>query len=224
MFEPLERASIAKNVIDQIRGAMERGDLRRGDKLPPEPELARQLKVSRGSLRETLKVLEVLGILEVRRGSGTFVAEQPNTPAIDPLLFLLLLQDGDRGQLVELRFMIEVGFTRLAQEHLTEEHFERLERSIEAMEAAVAAGDAKADHDIDFHSIILEATGNPFVIQVGTTLMELVRDSIGRGLRVWPDKAVAHHRLILTALREGGAAEIEEAVRKSFDQWKDLAK
>lgn len=106
MFESLDRVSVVKSVISQIQGAMERGQLKRGDRLPPEPELADQLNVSRGSLREALKVLEVMGLLNVQRGSGTFIAEQPRLPDVDPLLFLLLLQDGTRSHLVDLRFMV----------------------------------------------------------------------------------------------------------------------
>jgi GntR family transcriptional regulator, transcriptional repressor for pyruvate dehydrogenase complex len=221
VFEPLDRASIAKNVIAQIKRAMEEGRLRRGDQLPPEPLFAEQLQVSRASLREALKVLEVMGVLEVRRGSGTYIADRPRLPTVDPLLFLLLLQDGDVADLVEVRFMIEVGFTRLAQARLTPGDLDRLERSVQALRRSVAAGTATAEEDLAFHRIILDATGNQFVIQIGNTILELFRESIGRGVQTFPTQAVEHHEAILAALREGGSEEIEAAIEQSYEHWRN---
>jgi GntR family transcriptional regulator, transcriptional repressor for pyruvate dehydrogenase complex len=221
VFEPLDRVSIAKNVISQIKRAMEEGRLRRGDQLPPEPLLAEQMQVSRASLREALKVLEVMGVLEVRRGSGTYIADRPRLPTVDPLLFLLLLQDGDAGDLVEVRYMIEVGFTRLAQARLTSDDFDRLERSVNDLRRSVAAGTATAEEDLAFHRIILEATHNQFVIQIGNTILELFRESIGRGVKTFPTQAVEHHEAILAALKKGGPQEIESAIEQSYEFWRN---
>jgi GntR family transcriptional regulator, transcriptional repressor for pyruvate dehydrogenase complex len=221
VFEPMDRVSIAKNVISQIKRAMEEGRLRRGDQLPPGPLLAEQMQVSRASLREALKVLEVMGVLEVRRGSGTYIAERPRLPTVDPLLFLLLLQDGDAADLVEVRYMIEVGFTRLAQARLSPDDFERLERSVSDLRRSVAAGTATAEEDLAFHRIILDATGNQFVIQIGNTILELFRESIGRGVKTFPTQAVEHHEAILAALKKGGTEEIEAAVEQSYEYWRN---
>lgn len=221
VFEPLDRVSIAKNVISQIKRAMEDGRLRRGDRLPPEPVFAEQMQVSRASLREALKVLEVMGVLEVRRGSGTYIAERPRLPTVDPLLFLLLLQDGSVADLVEVRYMIEVGFTRLAQPRLTPVDFERLERSVHDLRRSVADGTATAEEDLAFHRIILDATQNQFVIQIGNTILELFRESIGRGVTTFPTQAVQHHEAILAALKKGGTDEIEAAIEQSYEYWRN---
>jgi GntR family transcriptional regulator, transcriptional repressor for pyruvate dehydrogenase complex len=222
VFEPLDRVSIATHVISQIQAAMQRGDLRRGDRLPTETELAEQFQASRTSIREALKVLEILGLLDVRRGAGTYIASTPRMPTVDPLLFLLLLEDGTRDDLVEVRFMIEVGFTQLAQARMDAATLERLERNVEALEAAVAAGDVTAEHDLSFHQIILEATANPFVIQIGRTVLQLFRDSIGRGVRTFPQRAIDHHKAIVRVLREGTRDDVEAAIRDSYEFWKGL--
>ena len=222
VFEPLDRVSIATHVIAQIQAAMQRGDLRRGDRLPTEIELAEQFQASRTSIREALKVLEILGLLDVRRGAGTFVASTPRMPTIDPLLFLLLLEDGTRDDLVEVRFMVEVGFTQLAQARMDADTLERLERNVADLEAAVASGEVTAEHDLSFHQIILEATRNPFVIQIGRTVLQLFRDSIGRGVRTFPQRAIDHHKAIVRVLREGTEDDVEAAIRDSYEFWKDL--
>lgn len=223
IFEPLDRVSVAKHVISQIQKAMKCGDLRRGDRLPTELELAEQFQVSRTSIREALKVLEVMGLLEVRRGAGTYIAPSPRMPTVDPLLFILLLEDGSRGDLVDVRFMIEVGFTKLAQERMQPETLEALEANIAELERVVAAGEVSADHDLAFHRIILESTKNPFVIQIGHTVLELFRESIGQGVRMFPQRAINHHKIILKALRGGRPEDIEAAIRTSYELWKDHA-
>jgi GntR family transcriptional regulator, transcriptional repressor for pyruvate dehydrogenase complex len=159
-------------------------------------------------------------VLEVRRGSGTYIPDRPRLPTVDPLLFLLLLQDGDAADLAEVRYMIEVGFTRLAQSRLSPEDFARLERSVSELRSSVAAGTATAEEDLAFHRIILDATQNQFVIQIGNTILELFRESIGRGVKTFPTQAVAHHEAILASLKEGGAAEIEAAIEQSYEYWR----
>ncbi len=222
VFEPLDRVSVASHVIAQIEAAMRRGDLRRGDRLPTEIELAEQFQVSRTSIREALKVLEILGLLDVKRGAGTFIATAPRMPTLDPLLFLLLLEDGSRDDLVEVRFMVEVGFTQLAQARMELETIERLEENVRELEVAVAADQVTAEHDLSFHQIILEATRNPFVIQIGRTVLELFRESIGQGVRTFPQRAIDHHKAIVRALRDGTKTEVEQVIRDSYEFWKEL--
>jgi GntR family transcriptional regulator, transcriptional repressor for pyruvate dehydrogenase complex len=222
-LSPVGRASVASTVIAQIQGAMRRGELRRGDRLPTEVALAEQLHVSRTSVREALKVLETLGILEVGRRSGTFVAANPRLPSIDPLLFLLLLQDGTRADLVELRSIIETGFTKAAQRRITDEQLAALERNVDELEAAVAEGRVEASHDLSFHERILEATGNPFIIQIGRTILDLFRESIGRGVQTFPERAVEHHRSIIAALVSRDPSKVDEAIERSYEFWKQQA-
>lgn len=210
--------------MQQMKDAMASGALRRGDRLPPEPELADQLQVSRTSLREVLKVLESLGIIETRRGAGTFIAKEPKRQMVDSLLFLLLLEDGTEEQLVELRYVLESSFTRLAQRRLTPLDIADLERSIAELERAAERGTVDVEFDIGFHRRVLEATGNPFVVQVGTSIYELFRESMDRGVRSSPSTAIEHHRLILDALKSGDAAQVDDAIHVSYAFWKDLVR
>jgi GntR family transcriptional regulator, transcriptional repressor for pyruvate dehydrogenase complex len=208
--------------MEQIKDAMASGALRRGDRLPPEPEFAQQLKVSRASLREVLKVLASLGILEIRRGSGTFIAKKPKQQMADSLLFLLLLEDGTQEQLVELRYVMEAAFTRLAQQRVQPHHLEALEQNIAALEAAISRDEVTVDLDIAFHRTVLEVTGNPFVMQVGTSIFELFRESMARGVRANSMAAVEHHRAIVEALRSGDPMRVDDAITTSYVFWKAL--
>jgi len=223
-FRPVPRSSVVHNIMEQIKDAMASGALRRGDRLPPEPQLADELQVSRASLREVLKVLESLGILETRRGAGTFIAKKPKQQVADSLLFLLLLEDGTESQLVELRYVLETSFTKLAQQRVQPRHLAALEASISELERAIERGEVDVDIDIAFHRAVLEATGNPFVIQVGTSIFELFRESMGRGIRTNSAAAVEHHRMIVDALRSKDPALVDEAIRVSYGFWRRLVR
>lgn len=223
-FKPVPRSSVVHHIMEQIKDAMASGALRRGDRLPPEPQLAEELQVSRASLREVLKVLESLGILETRRGAGTFIAKKPKQQVADSLLFLLLLEDGTEDQLVELRYVLETSFTKLAQQRVQPRHLAALEASIAELERAIERGEVDVDIDIAFHRTVLEATGNPFVIQVGTSIFELFRESMGRGVRTNSAAAVAHHRMIVDALRCKDPARVDEAIRVSYEFWRRLVR
>ena len=223
-FKPVPRSSVVHHIMEQIKDAMASGALRRGDRLPPEPQLAEELNVSRASLREVLKVLASLGILETRRGAGTFIAKKPKQQVADSLLFLLLLEDGTEDQLVELRYVLETSFTKLAQQRIEPRHLAALEASISELERAIERGEVDVDIDIAFHRAVLEATGNPFVIQVGTSIFELFRESMGRGIRTSSAAALEHHRMIVDALRSKDPALVDEAIRVSYEFWRRLVR
>jgi GntR family transcriptional regulator, transcriptional repressor for pyruvate dehydrogenase complex len=224
-FRPVPRANVMHHIMQQMKDAMASGALRRGDRLPPEPTLAEQFGVSRASLREVLKVLESLGIIETRRGAGTFIAKAPRRQVADSLLFLLLLEDGTQEQLVELRYVLESSFTRLAQRRLDAVHIEKLEASIRRLEQAVEAGtEVPVDVDFAFHVAVLEATGNPFVVHIGTSMYELFRETMGRGVRASSATALAHHREILAALRSDAPERVDTVIEESFEFWRRLVR
>lgn len=221
-FRPVPRSSVVHHIMEQIKDAMASGALRRGDRLPPEPQLAEELQVSRASLREVLKVLESLGIIETRRGAGTFIAKHPKQQVADSLLFLLLLEDGTQEQLVELRYVMETSFTKLAQQRVEPEHLAALEENVAELERAIERDEVTVELDIAFHRAVLEITGNPFVIQVGTSIFELFRESMGRGVRTKSSSAVEHHRAIVEALRSGDPAAVDAAITSSYEFWQTL--
>jgi len=127
-FEAIPRSQkVAHAIVQRIVAAMKAGTLKRGDRLPSEQELCFELGASRIAVREALKVLEALGAVEIRQGSGTYIPKEPRPPVIDPLQFLLSLGDAQPGHVKELRFMVELGFSRIAQRKMTAEELQALE-------------------------------------------------------------------------------------------------
>lgn len=208
-------------IVQRIREAMARGDLRRGDKLPSEQELCEALGASRIAVREALKILEALGAVEIRQGSGTFIPKEPKFPVIDPLQFLLFLGDADPEHVKELRFMVELGFCRIAQKKITEEGLKALEESVRELEEAYRKGALSLEIDLKFHYLILEATGNPLIVQLGKAILSLFHDSIEAGIREHPEAPIQHHTLIFRAIKSRDPARLEEALLESYRYWQE---
>ncbi|HTP58575.1 MAG TPA: GntR family transcriptional regulator, partial [Spirochaetia bacterium] len=105
----VQRASAVDTVIHKIRELVKSGQLKPGDRLPNETELSKAFGTSRGPIREGVKALVALGVLDVRRGDGTYISESSARTAVDQLLFQLLLSKAEQKELRELRSMMELG-------------------------------------------------------------------------------------------------------------------
>jgi len=212
---------VVYSVVQRIREAMDRGDLRRGDRLPSEQELCEALGASRIAVREALKILEALGAVEVRQGSGTFIPKEPKPPIIDPLLFMLFLGDAAPEHVKELRFMVELGFSRIAQRKITEEGLRALEENLRKLEEAYRRGEVNLELDLSFHHLILEATENPLIVQLGKVILSLFHDSIEAGVREHPEAPIQHHTLIFEAMKSRDPQQLEAALLESYRYWQD---
>lgn len=211
-------------IVQRMREAMDRGKLHRGDRLPSEQELCEELGVSRVAVREALKILEALGAVEIRHGSGTFIPQCPRPPVIDPLQFLLSLGDADPEHVKELRFMVELGFSRIAQRKISEAELRKLEKNLNALKEASNKKKVTLDMDLEFHYLILEATRNPLIIQLGKAILGLFHDSIEAGIKEHPEAPVEHHTLIFEAMRSRDPERLEAALLESYRYWQEHLK
>ena len=214
------RGSIVSLVIDRVREALLRQDLKPGDYLPSETELTKTLGVSKSSVREAVKMLQAMGVVEVRRGQGTRVREQPGVDYISPMVFHLLMEGGYPSDLVDLRLMFEPAFSAMAMRRATEEDRARIRTALEGLESSVQAGTQVAEEDIAFHLAILQATKNPLVIRIGETLFQLFKPSIAISMRHIPERAILDHRRVFEAFLSGDEARLREAVVQSYEGWK----
>lgn len=203
---------------------MDRGELHRGDRLPSEQELCAELGVSRVAVREALKILEALGVVEIRHGRGMFIPEYPRPPVIDPLQFLLSLGDADPEHVKELRFMVELGFSRIAQRKISEAELRKLEENLNALKKASEKKQVTLEMDLEFHYLILEATRNPLIIQLGKAILGLFHDSIEAGIKEHPEAPVKHHTLIFEAMKSRDPERLEAALLESYRYWQEHLK
>lgn len=127
--------SVVQQVINALTEAMLNRELRPGDKIPTEAELAESMGVGRNSIREAIKILVYLGVLEIRRAEGTFVCEGFSESMIDPMIYGIILDKEDSYEnLMELRELIEVGVMQLAMQKIQEEDLHVLKEKLNRME------------------------------------------------------------------------------------------
>ena len=178
--------SLTDKAIAQIRELIQSGELAPGSKLPPEPQLAAQLGLSRNLMREAVKVLAVARVLEVRRGDGTYVTSLRPDLLLGGLVGAVELLQGDTRtllDLMEVRRLFEPVATALAATRIGAEGLAEVERHLAAMREARDDVELLNRHDAAFHRAVLAATGNDTLV----TLLEgisgqTVRARIWRGL------------------------------------------
>lgn len=201
------------DVVDAIKGMILDGRLRPGDRLPVEPELAAQLDLSRGSLREGVRALSAMGVLESRQGAGTYVTDLGLKTLFAPMEFIADLDHYDAVDFLRVRRVLECDAAASAARLITLAQVEAAQAQLDrAMD--LLTGSADPDHeavlacDWAFHGVIAQAGGNP----VTEALLEVLAGRT-RQLRLWHGqvhrpalrRAVDEHAGILAALREGDA-------------------
>lgn len=195
--------SLTDEAIAAIRQLIQSGELPPGSKLPPEPQLAAQLGVSRNPLREAVKALVVARVLDVRRGDGTYVTSLEPALLLEGLgLAVELLRDHSALELVETRRLLEPAATGLAALRISTEQLADVYGHLEAMRAASDV-EKLTHHDAAFHRAVVAATGN----QTLTALLDGISGRTLR-LRVWrgmvegnaAHRTVSEHEAIYNAL------------------------
>ncbi len=220
LSKPIKRESVVNTVLNRIKEALMKGEIKPGDKLPTEVEFSNKLNVSRTSIREAMQTLKALGVIDVRQGDGTYVVDEVNSNCINPLIFSLLAKSGSSKELVELRFLMEVGYTKLAIKIMNEEDLWAIKNAFEKHNEAVENGENDLGrYEMSFHYEILKATKNPFVIEIGQTVLKLFEASIRRTSKKNPEVAIKHHRGILEAIKKKDSKQAEIAIKQSFEIW-----
>jgi len=190
-------------VVNHVRSLIENGTLQPGDKLPPERELARDLKISRASLRTGIGYLAAMGVMKIRHGVGTFVADGPPDLGKASLSFMGALHGFQSWQMFEARIILESSLAALAAERGKEEHHAALAEEVAEMFAAIENPTEYLIHDVLFHRIIAQASGNPIL----AAIMETVTSSMYDKRRKTVERAIdlresaEMHREIYRAMR-----------------------
>src|SRR5687767_9743004 len=217
-LQTIDNRRLYRQIADQLAELIEGGEYKPGQRLPPERDLAKQLGVSRPSVREALIALEVEGYVEVRMGSGVYVAEGRVAAGASR-------RDADSGpfELIRARWMIESECAALAAKSATKPQVKAIEEAVDAMEAARDKGVMPLEHDRDFHLRIAEATGNSALVLVVETLWDQRASPLFRRLEHHYDTpalwsvAIQEHRDIAAAIARHDAGAARSAMRRHMD-------
>lgn len=206
LLEPVKKIRLYESIVKQIQKLITSGDLKPGQKLPPERELAEELGVSRTSIREALRALEMMGYLESRVGvgGGTYIKEVTFRNIISPFSETLLQHDEFIVELLEVRLFLEIEVVRLAAERRTAEHIQHLEDAVEQMRTDIDNGGTGLAGDNAFHGVLADAANNRVLQEFVGLCGDLLEVEREEHLRTRPDeprRALRQHYDILEAVR-----------------------
>lgn len=214
-YAPVERNSVSEQVAKRLLEMVRTKSLKPGDQLPPERELATYMQVSRPSLREALRGLQILGVLKMRQGGGIYVSALEATDLLGPLQFLITLDSKNLGSLYESRHMIDGSIARLAAERIEPAQIASLHALVEVQTRLT--GDALAFRlaDTEFHETIAAATGNPFLVTISHSLYVLGMEyrRVAAETAGVLKRSLEEHRVIVAALEAHDAAATEAAMQ-----------
>ena len=162
-IKPVRKETVTEKIVTQIRNLIQNGELSAGSKLPSERQLAKLLQVGRPSLREALKGLSLLGILEHRPGEGTFVTDADDERAFEPINIYLSLQKGTLQDIIEARQYLDIAAVGLAAERRTSDDLKEMSAALQAMQASLDNREDFFDHDLAFHQSYCKATKNKII-------------------------------------------------------------
>jgi DNA-binding FadR family transcriptional regulator len=218
MLSPVKSTKIYEMVMEQIKDIVKKGEVKSGDKLPPERYLSEKLEVSRSSIREALKTLQILGLIETRHGDGNFINSNFENNLLEPLSIVFLLLGSKSSDVLELRKIIEPETAALAARNITKEQLKELREITNKLNNASDV-ETCASLDKKFHYKIAQASGNHLISTVMFSISSLIEKYIENSkIHTFNKELVKiHHEEICRALETHNAAEVAVAVKRHLE-------
>jgi GntR family transcriptional repressor for pyruvate dehydrogenase complex len=216
MYKTVQTSRLYEQIVQQIEESITSGELKEGDQLPAERELAQQFGVSRTAVREAVKTLREKGLVEAYPGRGTFITNG-SARSIQQTLDRMIRSGQAEGtvHLTEVREILEPEIAALAAQRVDEEMLSAMREAIAVMDAARKDSEAFIEGDLDFHLALAEAAANPLILSLIDSIVGLLREQRTRTYFVegGPERGQYHHRRILEAIEHRDAVGAREAMR-----------
>lgn len=221
MYKTIRSSRLYQQIVKQIEGSIEKGDLKPGDQLPAERELALQFGVSRTAVREAVKALHEKGLVEAYPGRGTFItSETSNSIRLTFDRMIKSVHSEGALHLVEVREILEPEIAALAAMRANEESLSELREAIAIMDSAKDEPDEFIEADLDFHLALAEAAANPLILSLIDSIVGVLREQRLRIFRVegGPERGQHHHNRILEAIENHDSKGARDAMRAHLQQ------
>ena len=226
-YRAVRTSRLYEQIVEQLEDSILKGVLKPGDQLPPERDLAQRFGVSRTAVREAVKALREKGLVEAYTGRGTFVTNG-TSQAIRQSLNLIVKISQQEGtlHLAELRRILEPEIAALAAPKIEEQLLATMRESVASMDRSIQSHDPEGyiEADLDFHLALAEAAGNPLILALIDSIVELLREQRSRIFNVegGPERGQFHHKRILEAIEAGDAEAARKAMQAHLKQvWQD---
>jgi GntR family transcriptional repressor for pyruvate dehydrogenase complex len=224
LIAPIKKTRIPEEIADRVRRLILDRTFRPGQPLPSERVLARRFGVSRGSIRDALRMLETVGLLEARHGQGTFPRELSVDRLVTPIASVITFQRDLQEELMDVRRMFEPAVARAAASRVTDDDLAEMERVLEAQRRKLKTGQSAIGEDTAFHAVLARATRNRVAVRIMETLNDLLIESRKLTLRQKgrPERSLSGHEAIVAAMRRRDPDAAAQAMRAHIDQIADL--
>lgn len=228
-FKPIRTKKIYEEIIDQIKAFIAQGQLRPGDKLMSERELAEKMQVGRSAVREAFRALEAMKVIEIRPGEGTFIREASAESIIDALSLVLSVEQKTTRELMELRKILEVECAGLAAKRRTERDLLAMKRALDQMAKDIDEGNLGDKADMAFHYAVAKAAGNALILKLMTTVSDTMLH-VMRTARIelyrdpsTPRRLLQEHLLIYQSIKDHDSEAATKAMHEHLKGVENLA-
>jgi GntR family transcriptional repressor for pyruvate dehydrogenase complex len=221
MYRVVKTSRLFEQIVQQVEESILSGQLKPGDQLPAERDLAQRFGVSRTAVREAVKALREKGLVEAYSGRGTFVTNGTSQAIRQSLdLMIRINQQEGSANLAELRLVLEPEIAGLAALRIEEQLLSTMREAVAVMERNVHDPDAYVEADLDFHLALTEAVGNPLILSLLDSIVGLLREQRSRIFEVdgGPERGQFHHKRILAAIERREPEAAREAMRAHLQQ------
>ena len=223
-MQPVNTGTVVDSVLHQIRNAISSGRFRSGDRLPSEFELMKELNVSRNSLREAMKILSAMGVVEIRRGDGTYICKEVKPSIVDSIVYSVLLEDSSEEELIEFRQTLDEDVLHLAIRKATSEDVKNLQAYVDQMRKSFSRGELgeAAKLDYQFHQYMAKCTRNRFLERMVHGVYDLFERSIENNILTEEGFASAdkHHQEMVDCIITKDEHRVEEVIAQSLSSWR----
>src|ERR1700675_2646158 len=221
VYRTVKTSRLFEQIVQQVEDSILKGQLKPGDQLPAERDLAQRFGVSRTAVREAVKTLREKGLVEAYSGRGTFVTNgtsQAIRQSLD-LMIRINQQDGS-ANLAELRLVLEPEIAGLAAPRIEEQLLTTMREAVAAMDRNLHDPEAYVEADLDFHLALAEAVGNPLILSLLDSIVGLLREQRSRIFSGdgGPERGQFHHKRILQAIERRDPDAARDAMRAHLEQ------
>lgn len=217
------RTTLPASIMEILTGYLLSGELKPGDRLPTENELAQKLGVGRNSVREAIKMLSAIGVVEIIRGSGIYIARSVSSAMLNPLILGLVFEQGSSQELIQLRLALETAAAEFVLDAIDTEGIECLAEINEQLKAEGEkpehAQGRLRDLDLEFHKELYRQAGNRLLAKIAEAIYALFFASIEKTVAADPEGAYRNHKMIIDALRTKDVELVRRSTKDSLSYW-----
>jgi GntR family transcriptional repressor for pyruvate dehydrogenase complex len=224
MLKAVKKKRVYEDIVQQIRNLIQKGKLKQGDQLPTERELVDTFKVSRASVREAIRYLESMKLVESRQGNGTYVIASSEEALVQPLAASLFLEKDNLMDIFSIRKIIEPQIAQLAAENATASEINELEDILQEQVKDLSSGINITKTDSEFHNLLIQTAKNRVLERLLLAILDLLAQKREKFLQVEEraQRSLMGHQEIFSAIKARNPVAARQAMRRHLEDVENI--